>query len=164
MTRSCETAQNTPLTHRDNMLLLLLCLLQQAASQRHSSPPFASASRPASIPLCAMIQCRWAAHCCTMLGCHVPADTVQTTNALAASDIIHHARSPMPCSACTSIGEPTQYCDLHMQIADDIPRRRLPEEFNATWGLDLMDQPNLPLDHIYHYNYNGVQWLAASIC
>ena len=36
-------------------------------------------------------------------------------------------------------------------------RRMLPEQHNATWGLDLLDQGHLPLDTIYNYTYNGTQ-------
>jgi hypothetical protein len=41
------------------------------------------------------------------------------------------------------------------QLADAAKRRMLPEEYNATWGLDILDQGGLPLDDIYHYTYNG---------
>lgn len=56
--------------------------------------------------------------------------------------------------------------------AADLPvatgiRRLLPEEFNATWGLDILDQHALPLDDIYHYTYNGVfcaGWCSCLTC
>jgi hypothetical protein len=41
------------------------------------------------------------------------------------------------------------------QLANAARRRMLPEEYNATWGLDILDQGSLPLDDIYHYTYNG---------
>lgn len=46
------------------------------------------------------------------------------------------------------------------------PHRMLhAEEFNATWGLDLLDQPSLPLDHIFHYTHNGMPATAqACMC
>lgn len=34
-------------------------------------------------------------------------------------------------------------------------QRGLPEQQNATWHLDRLDQRNEPLDHLYHYNYTG---------
>jgi hypothetical protein len=36
-------------------------------------------------------------------------------------------------------------------------RRMLPELYNATWGLDILDQGQLPLDNVYRYTYNGAQ-------
>lgn len=38
-------------------------------------------------------------------------------------------------------------------------RRKLPEQANATWGLDVLDQGRVPLDSVYHYTYNGTQGL-----
>lgn len=42
-------------------------------------------------------------------------------------------------------------------LAGPARRRMLPEMYNATWGLDILDQGQLPLDTIYHYTYNGAQ-------
>jgi hypothetical protein len=36
-------------------------------------------------------------------------------------------------------------------------RHLLSEQHNATWGLDILDQGNLPLDHIYRYTSTGKQ-------
>jgi hypothetical protein len=33
--------------------------------------------------------------------------------------------------------------------------RKLPEQDDAPWGLDLVDQRDLPLDHAYHYTNKG---------
>jgi hypothetical protein len=43
------------------------------------------------------------------------------------------------------------------QLAGAVKRRMLPELYNATWGLDILDQGQLPLDNVYHYTYNGTQ-------
>lgn len=45
-------------------------------------------------------------------------------------------------------------------LAGPAKRRMLPEEYNATWGLDILDQGQLPLDTMYHYTYNGAQRCA----
>lgn len=43
------------------------------------------------------------------------------------------------------------------QLAGAVKRRMLPELYNATWGLDILDQGQLPLDKVYHYTYNGAE-------
>lgn len=43
-------------------------------------------------------------------------------------------------------------------------RRMLPEQLNATWGLDSIDQTSLPLDAIYNFSHGGVSrvWAQAA--
>lgn len=48
------------------------------------------------------------------------------------------------------------------QLAEAVKRRMLPELYNATWGLDILDQGQLPLDNVYRYTYNGVQPVNSS--
>ncbi|KAL6760864.1 peptidase S8/S53 domain-containing protein [Haematococcus lacustris] len=38
---------------------------------------------------------------------------------------------------------------------EDGRRRQLPEQLDAPWGLDMLDQRTLQPDHIYHYTNNG---------
>jgi hypothetical protein len=49
---------------------------------------------------------------------------------------------------------------LPQQLAGPVAKRRmLPEQENATWGLDVLDDQG-GLDTIYHYTYNGVHGIA----
>lgn len=50
------------------------------------------------------------------------------------------------------------------QLAKAAKRRMLPEEYNVTWGLDMLDQGYLPLDSVYHYTYNGEPLTRSTIC